>query len=1047
MSRGSISSWQDYGRRSSQGIPQFSGGPVEFMTSDGMEYKRGDGWFLSYTKIAGIVVVFVIGVVAAGFLGWYINSLPKKKPYDTLDLLNDEIEDIDSVSETLISPSVNPLKYRLQLTPIININSVSGIVGRVIIEFRVNDATSKLSLNARNISVENYKLLLLDPEKGKEAFRRRLDNDEAKYSSQENNRTLAVRAMYSVENDDLVTVSDNETTLFEKNTETSSINNDSFRYPNQNKDPNLSDSNSFSEIEITEYRIDDEKDIHTIHLANQLKEGIYFLEIDYQIVINENAFFITNCCSSEEERWFMGTKLKRSGARYLFPVFDDTLHKSIFSVSVIHFRESRVLSNMPLRTLRDTSNVSVVIDTFDESPPLSPHNLAFLMGHIESIGVTFAGNSDVVVTFWGESNRQSQGIYVFDKFNQAVTNLIDVFSMPYPLPKLDVVGLPSGIDENMANPGLIEMKQSLFYASENSSMALKTNALRVLVDLLEQQWTSEFTNANRTDAWIFEGSMIYFQQEIVRKIDSLSIDFFVGDIQSHSMEIDEYSISRPLHENVNHRSLHSLDDEYAKGACLIRMLHGAINDTAFRNGYKKLISRWKYNTTEVADFLNFMQEEASGLPSEMSLEEAMNSWIFQGGYPLITVIRNYEKGSAILYQEQFTLDRPLESISKFWHVPLDYIQEDGDWSSPTKIWFQSEPKIKLDNINLNESWILFNVNKTGYYRVHYDERNWKLLKMVLQDNHELFPPETRASLIDDVFSLAAVGLMKYEAVFDFIKYMQTKERHYLPWTVLMRHTFRLNRLLYETTAFSDFQVFMIKFVSPLYNEVGSSLKEGSQLPLVAVKMACMFEHPQCLNWSNNVFENIKNDTELYEIVPSHVRETFYCTVARYGTRREWSYFTERITLTEDEEEKKRLLSAYACFQAPWILQSILNEIVHEELFQEDEVAVILKSFPRNPAAAQAASRFVRANWHEITQRFPGSYSLLRTFVLSMINGVTTEQDLEDLQLFRENNYESMKGARYGAALVEANGNFGTLWLKSFLPEFEKLLKEEVIDEA
>lgn len=28
------------------------------------------------------------------------------------------------------------------------------------------------------------------------------------------------------------------------------------------------------------------------------------------------------------------------------------------------------------------------------------------------------------------------------------------------------------------------------------------------------------------------------------------------------------------------------------GACLIRMLHGAIGDTDFRNGYKKLITRW-----------------------------------------------------------------------------------------------------------------------------------------------------------------------------------------------------------------------------------------------------------------------------------------------------------------------------------------------------------------------------------------------------------------------------------------------------------------------
>lgn len=30
---------------------------------------------------------------------------------------------------------------------------------------------------------------------------------------------------------------------------------------------------------------------------------------------------------------------------------------------------------------------------------------------------------------------------------------------------------------------------------------------------------------------------------------------------------------------------------------------------------------------------------------------------------------------------------------------------------------------------------------------------------------------------------------------------------------------------------------------------------------------------------------------------------------------------EQVTLTEDEEERKRLLSSFACFQAPWILQS------------------------------------------------------------------------------------------------------------------------------
>ncbi|XP_053977131.1 thyrotropin-releasing hormone-degrading ectoenzyme-like isoform X2 [Hylaeus volcanicus] len=1052
MSRGSISSWQDYGRRSSQIMPQFHGSPVEFMACDDIEYKRDDGWFLSYSKIAAIIVVFIIGIVAAGSLGWYINSLPKKKSYDTIDLLSDDIEDeIDTIDEILISPFVYPLKYQLELTPIININGPSRLNGHIAIEFYVNDTTGLtiLSLNAKNITVSNYKLSLLNPEEDKTRLRRRQRrraDDETNYQRHHDDTTL--------ERDVTFTPTENETFLYKQDAEYP-LENVSFVEASKGSSAKHSSFNkteiNLSEIEVTRYETDENNEIHTLYLGSPIQEGIYSLEIAYEAGIDDNAFFVANYSGSGEEKWLLGTKLKRSDARYLFPVFEDADYKSVFSVSIVRSTEMRALSNMPLMVTNDTPNATMVSDTFDESPPLSPHNLAFLMGHIEDGGVTFLGDSKVVATFWSDSSIRSLGIYLYDKLNPAVINLIDVFPIPYSLPKLDLVCLPPGIDESVARPGLIAIKQSAFYTTERSPLVTKENALKVLVVLFGQQLLDEFVNANRTDAWICKASLLYFHHEVVPKIDSsLNLsNSFVTDVQLQAMESDGYSISRPFHENVNYRLLHSFNDEYAKGACLIRMLHGAISDTALRNGYKKLITRWKSNATYVADFMNAMAEETTDLPltAGVTLEEAMNSWISQGGYPVITVIRNYEKGTATIYQEQFSLDRPLENISRFWYIPLSYIDENGNWSSPTITWFQSEPKFAIDNVASNESWVLFNINKTGYYRVHYDERNWMLLNIALQENHDLFPPETRASLIDDVFSLAAIGLIKYEIVFDFIKYMQMKERHYVPWMALMRHVFKLNRLLYETPIFTDFQEFMVKFVSPLYSEVSSKLAEGSHLTMIAVKIACMFEHTKCLDWAKGVFENAKTDNDIRELIPSYMRETFYCTLARYGTRKEWNYYMEQVTLIEDEEERKHLLSSFACFQAPWILQNILNEILHEGTFHQGEISVILKAFPRNPAAAQAASRFVRANWQDIAQRFAGSYGVMKSFVLSMSNGLTTEQDLEDLQLFRENNYDSTKGARYAAALVEANGNFVTSWLKNSLPEIEKLLKGDAIDKA
>lgn len=99
-----------------------------------------------------------------------------------------------------------------------------------------------------------------------------------------------------------------------------------------------------------------------------------------------------------------------------------------------------------------------VIDTFSDTPLLSPYNLAFVMGEIESVGETKTelGNA-TGVTFWGDPKRRTRGIYLLDKLDQIVARLNDIFSMPYPLPKLDIVALPSRID-NAGSPGLISLK-------------------------------------------------------------------------------------------------------------------------------------------------------------------------------------------------------------------------------------------------------------------------------------------------------------------------------------------------------------------------------------------------------------------------------------------------------------------------------------------------------------------------------------------------------------------------------------------------------------
>ncbi|XP_077262138.1 endoplasmic reticulum aminopeptidase 1 isoform X3 [Temnothorax americanus] len=1072
MRRGSVSSWQSYGQRNSDCMMQtYEGNTALPPPCEEIVHQRKGGWFLTYKKILSFVVLIVIVVIVAGLIGWNIGTMPKTRMYDPLALIEDEVEEGDDVITDTISPFVHPSRYSLELTLSNDVNATSKLKGRVVIEFRVDDTTplNKLSLNARNITATRYKLSLIEENgaRAKRRRRRRAEDDDkgGQVNATDNATTLAPTVMSSPQFDNEttrvvvtdfppgnVTVSANETSP--STNESSSVADEKIAESvNATTTPGsttfttvTSGNGSVTDVEIQRYEEDANNGLHVIYPAVAMNPGTYSLEIDYEIVFDGKAVYSVNFREpGEGNRSLIGTRLKPVGASHLLPIFDDVNLKAVFSVSVARPREARALSNMPLNISKDTSG-DRVIDTFSDTPLLSPYNLAFVMGEVESLGKTKTGLDNATgVTFWGDPKRRSRGIYLLDKLDQIVTHLYDIFSMPYPLPKLDIVALPSRIVDNAGSPGLISLKQSLFYAADRSPMVTKTDALSALISLIGEQWLGGVVNMkNWTDVWLLEGSTLHLRHAMIEKIDS-SLDSnhaFLANVQWDAMEEDSYSVSKPLQSNINPAHLDFSDDNarHKKGACLIRMLHGVINDTAFRNGYRKFIARWNYSTANVDDFWEAMAEETIGLPIEITLAEAMNSWISHRGYPIVSVKRKYEEGTAVIRQLRFTYEQTLSDTQPTWYVPLDYINKtSNDWSSPTKLWLHSKAEMVVHNVGAQDSWIVFNVNKTGYYRVHYDEENWKLLTQALEENHEALPAETRASLIDDVLGLAAVGMTKYATAFDFIKYMQMKERHYAPWGALMRHLLKLNGLLYETSGFSAFQEFTLKFTSKLYSDVGWKVDEGSRLTLTALTIACAFENAECLEWARSHFAKLKDHSDADEVVPAYAREVLYCTIARYGTRNEWNYFVERANSTADRDEKNRILSAFACFQTPWILQSVLSELLEGKMYDEDETQRILRSFPQNPVAAEIASKFVQNNWQVIVTRFSKCRPIVKAFALAMTNGLISEEDFEDFQTFSEDNLESIKIVGYTMAMVEAHAKFAIKWLKESLPEVQEWL--------
>lgn len=73
---------------------------------------------------------------------------------------------------------------------------------------------------------------------------------------------------------------------------------------------------------------------------------------------------------------------------------------------------------------------------------------------------------------------------------------------------------------------------------------------------------------------------------------------------------------------------------------------------------------------------------------------------------------------------------------------------------------------------------------TGFYRVNYDNDNWRQLVLQLNTTHREIHVLNRAQLIDDSFNLARAGLLDYAIALDLSTYLNNED-DYIPWYAAM----------------------------------------------------------------------------------------------------------------------------------------------------------------------------------------------------------------------------------------------------------------------
>lgn len=170
--------------------------------------------------------------------------------------------------------------------------------------------------------------------------------------------------------------------------------------------------------------------------------------------------------------------------------------------------------------------------------------------------------------------------------------------------------------------------------------------------------------------------------------------------------------------------------------------------------------------------------------TEKDVTGTFTPWTTEPGYPVLLVTSNINN-KIKLNQKRFFIDKKEHDDKKRWSIPLTYTNTEAGFSTTsTKQILESNMIADIEialPANGDLGCYILNVQQTGYYRVHYDEENWKNISTVLRsNNYNKIHVINRAQIIDDALNLARVGYLKYDFVMNIVDYL-SQEKHYIPW--------------------------------------------------------------------------------------------------------------------------------------------------------------------------------------------------------------------------------------------------------------------------
>jgi puromycin-sensitive aminopeptidase len=527
---------------------------------------------------------------------------------------------------------------------------------------------------------------------------------------------------------------------------------------------------------VPEVSFDGTDQLLILQFDRPLPTGVHHLSIGYTGILNDQLRGFYRSTFRDEngiDRTIATTQFEAADARRAFPCWDEPEFKAVFAVTLVVDEGLTGLSNGALESTRTREDGRVEM-RFAATMPMSTYLVAFVVGPYQLTEPDLVHG--VPVRIAAVAGKLRLTAYAAEVARHALSFLIDYFGIPYPSGKLDHVAVPDFAAGAMENLGCITYRESLLLADPDSAASTELQRIAsVVAHETAHMWFGDLVTMKWWDGiWLNEAFATFME---LTTTDHFRPEWQVwtafGAGKAAALNTDGLRATRPVEYPVGRpEEADGMFDvlTYQKGGSVLKMLEQYLGPEVFRKGISHYLASHAYGNTETADLWDAI-ESVSGEP----VRTIMDTWILQGGYPMVDVSSLADDPSTVVLRQRRFLYESWEGAGGAEGGAAGGAGGAGGgageptalrWAVPVNIRASVEGQVQHERLLLDQEvgsctfsgpldWVVVNDGAWGFYRVRYS-RDLRSRLLTAGPGTVLAPLE-RLQLVGDTWADVVAG--------------------------------------------------------------------------------------------------------------------------------------------------------------------------------------------------------------------------------------------------------------------------------------------------